>query len=134
MATIIRSAKEWLLRVQGAEEPVKRRWLFGLCGVSMLVVILLWGLYVGSTIPGVPPAATGAPTPVLQEAEGPGSIETFFAGVNVVGREAAFAVSRGIAFIKGIVWHEREISVEVKRAPENFILESLPVIPPVPLP
>lgn len=55
MNKFIEIYKNKLAKIQDSEEPVKKRWLWGLSGLSMSLVLVIWIGYMNMTINAVDP-------------------------------------------------------------------------------
>lgn len=132
----------FVAELRESSEARKRRWLYGLSGTSMAIVLALWVVYMNAIVPAVPPAespaAPGAgvvraPSAPAKEGEETGVWKTFTAGVRVVADELGAAAKRVKELFGRTIGAPKEIQVE-NAAERNFILDTLPSVPPAPLP
>ncbi|HEY4475536.1 MAG TPA: hypothetical protein VJB92_02325 [Candidatus Paceibacterota bacterium] len=121
------SIKKILDRIREAEEPIRRRWLIALTGISMIFVISLWAFYVNVSL-----------KPLNEEADaGASQVEPGFFSIMAAGfNKVAYELSSGAALlIENASNKVKTVNlITVNRQEVNFLPEHLEPIPKTPLP
>ncbi len=125
--TARRNVIGFIRRIQAQEEHVRRRWLIGLTGVSMAIVIGGWVGFLNLSL-SFPPA----PTQEARATKSAGIADVFAAGLAVTVDELRSLAGSFVATISGPFRKTTDITIE--REPYTFNLETLPPVPPTPLP
>jgi hypothetical protein len=92
----------------------------------MVVVAGLWTWYLTLTVPQANAPEVAAAIP------GTNFLETVGVGASVIGGEASKNFRRAYDYLGNLV--DTTTSVTVRSSEQNFIVESLPLIPPIQLP
>ncbi len=112
------SIKAFIAKLQKSPEPVRFRWMIGLSGGTVAIVVALWVGYLNVIVkPTVEPVATREP----------GFAATFGKGLEIVFGEAKEGGERLSGSVKEILGSGNELSFE--RQTEDFIMDGLPPVP-----
>lgn len=86
--------KKFIKNLQAADEARKKRWLFVLSAVAMIVVVGVWGLYIKKSIPSL------GVSEAIKESSKESSWQVFQKGLETI-----------ISQIKNLIKTGREISI-----------------------
>ena len=115
---------EFINKVRGSDESVKRRWLIVLSGSTMLLVVFLWVLYFNIALPEVSPPVAADQSPAHKQGS---TVEQN----NKLGNLKR-TLAAGFSVIKEKLG--RKNSIIIDNTERNFILEGVEEIPKITLP
>jgi hypothetical protein len=101
--------------IQNSEDKIKKRWLIGLSGISMVIVILLWGVYLNISIPTL---ESGEEEKNTGDEKGESFFAVFERGFRIV---AGNVMGQASGAIKGIEEMIGKIKSQVERSNEFII-------------
>lgn len=119
--------KNFIVKLQNSDDAIKKVWLVVLSGVTMVIVISLWMVYLNSSLitkvgPSANPVAQKETAPTKKiESDEPGFLAIFGAGVKTIFDQ----VKTKFLSVKNIVIESPE---------RNFVAEEVEPIPPTKLP
>jgi len=107
---MLENFKKTIQNIQTAEDSKKKRWLFILSALAMILVIGVWTIYLNKIIVNLGPAETEKKTSQQQSIQIPeeSSWQIFIAGLKTISSQ-----------IKELIAQTREISIEANNP--NFI-------------
>lgn len=119
---MLESLKKLIAGLREAPEPVRRRYLMVLSGISMILVIAFWAGYLNLI---VAPVEDGpSPASVKEEQD---FWKVLGAGFTAVAAEVRTTLGSSLRFLREQAGAENQITV--KRPERNFILEGLEKVP-----
>ena len=80
---------KFISELQQLDENSKKRWLWGLTAVSVIVILFLWALYLNATV-----VAVNDPNPHPQIS----SLDIFKTGLNVIGGKVEYGLANSYVF------------------------------------
>ena len=122
---MIKMIQSFIHRIQAGDEQTKRVWLVALSGVSMIVVIAFWLVYMNLTVVTVAPSQSDTAIAIENSrTSAPGFFAIFGAGAKIIYDKVAEIISAKVSAKNNIV---------IENPERNFVLEGLAPIPPTKL-
>ncbi len=110
---IFDEAIKFIKRLQEADEATKKKWLIIMSGVTMVILIFFWLIYLKSAFVAIGPAP--------KEENQDSFWQTFIAGFSLIANQIKF-------------WSQMGNEIMLQGTTFNFIPEEMEGVPPTPLP
>lgn len=123
---MLKDIKNFVIRLQGEDEAVKKRWLIALTSVSVVFVIVLWAFYLNLTVISV-----AAPENALV-VQKPGFFGIFAAGFSVIGDKTTTGLANSFVYFSNKAKTKNQLIVD--RGSHSFVYKNLDELPVRPLP
>ena len=122
---MIKMVHNFILKIQNSDESTKRFWLVALSGISMIVVIAFWLVYMNLTVVTVAPSQSDTAIAIENSrTSAPGFFAIFGAGAKIIYDKVAEIISAQVSAKNNIV---------IENPERNFVLEGLTPISPTKL-
>ena len=96
---------QFLREIQNSDVDTKRRWLYGLTGVSMLLIVGFWIGYMNITVPTIAqPSERILEFARLQPKEEPRATDVLVAGLSTIVRAAGLEISKAVLYLRNTVF------------------------------